>query len=212
MYNIIEEQYNWKPGAKFVLQTPDTIVVHHAVCRSCSAQDVHKWHLDRGWLGIGYHFFIRKNGLIYRGRPEQFVGGHLLSEENNNTLGICLEGCYTDYINERGQVLTEKEVPQTQLDALVWLCLYCKSKWPVRTINGHLDYDSAKKAEKDCPGKYFPWDKFWQMLKREENKKLIQTFVGFHNPQGVWDAIEKHHPYPDAWYQQWADSYKKTCS
>ncbi|NMA66136.1 MAG: N-acetylmuramoyl-L-alanine amidase, partial [Clostridiaceae bacterium] len=52
MYKIIEEKYNWKPGAKFNLQTPDSIVIHHAVCRSCTAQDVHKWHLDRDWLGI----------------------------------------------------------------------------------------------------------------------------------------------------------------
>lgn len=91
---------------------------------------------------------------------------------------------------------------------LLWLCQDIQSRWPIIKINGHKDHPSARNAGKDCPGKYFPWDKFKQMLKREENKRKIQIFVRFHNPQGVWDVIEKYHPFPDALYQQWADSYK----
>ncbi len=204
---IIEEKYNWKPGAAFKLQTPDTIVIHHSLARVSSAQDIHKWHLERGWKGIAYQFLVRKSGLVYRGRQEYHVGGHLYGEEDTNTIGICLEGCYTDYV-VNGIDYTEKEVPQVQLDALIELIQDCKSRWPIIAINGHLDYNSAKKEEKDCPGKYFPWDEFRQMLKREEYKSIIQTKTRFHNPQGVWDVIEKHHQFPDALYQQWADSYR----
>lgn len=42
-----------------------------------------------------------------------------------------------------------------------------------------------------------------------EYKLIIQERCGFGNPQGVWEVIEKYHPYPEALYQQWADSYTK---
>lgn len=208
MFKIIEETYNWKPGSAFKPQTPDTLVIHHALSRNCTAQDVHKWHLANDWKGIAYHFFVRKDGTIYRGRQEHHVGGHLLDNENNNTIGICLEGCYTDYI-VKGEVWTEKIVPEVQLDALIWLVQDCKSRWPINNTNGHRDYASAQKEEKDCPGKYFPWDSFIQKLKTEEHKRIIQAQVGFSNPQRVWEAIETH-PYSDALLMQWAKSYNRT--
>lgn len=208
MFKIIEETYAWKPGASFKLQTPDTIVIHHALSPDCTAQDVHRWHLADGHKGILYHLFLPKKGTsAYRGRQEQHKGGHVMGSENDNTIGICLEGCYTDYA-VNGKVLTEKEVPAEQLELLVWTCQDLMSRWPITKIKGHFEYPSAQKEGKDCPGKYFPWDKFWQMLKRAENKRIIQTQVRFSNPKGVWDTVEENHPFPDALYQQWANSYK----
>ncbi len=43
----------------------------------------------------------------------------------------------------------------------------------------------------------------------EEYKRIIQEHCKFDNPQGVWDVIEKYHPYPVGWLQKWADSYRK---
>jgi len=154
---IIEEKYAWR-SQNFKANKPDTIVIHHALSPHCTAQDVHKWHLARGWQGIAYHYFVRKDGSIYRGRQETWVGGHLLGAENNNTIGICLEGCYTDY----GK-LTEKTVPEAQLSALVELCRDIKTRWDIKAIKRHADFPSAT-GKKDCPGKYFPWDQFLQEL------------------------------------------------
>ena len=67
------------------------IVLHHAAAKSCSVQDVHRWHLDRGWSGIGYHFFVRKDGTVWRGRPEDRVGAHTVNY-NSRSIGICFEG------------------------------------------------------------------------------------------------------------------------
>ncbi len=151
---IIEEKYNWA-RTNWTTQTPNTIDIHHALSPNCTAQDVHRWHLDNGWMGIAYHYFIRKDGSIYRGRQENHKGGHLMGSENNNTIGICLEGCYTDYKN-----LTEKTVPEIQMAALTWLCNDIKTRWSIKAIKRHADYPSAK----DCPGKYFPWNTFISLL------------------------------------------------
>lgn len=40
------------------------------------AEDVHEWHLDRGWNGCGYHYIIKRDGSIQRGRPINIVGAH----------------------------------------------------------------------------------------------------------------------------------------
>lgn len=154
MVKIIEETYNWA-RTNFTAQKPNTIDIHHALCPNCTAQDIHRWHLDNGWKGIAYHYFIRKDGSVYRGRQENHVGGGLLGSENKNKIEICLEGCYTDYKN-----LTEKVVPEAQLTALIWLCNDIKTRWAIKAIKKHADYPSAKQEGKDCPGKYFPWDKF----------------------------------------------------
>ena len=48
----------------------DEIILHHAEASHASVEDINQWHLERGWAGIGYHFYIRKDGKVYRGRPE----------------------------------------------------------------------------------------------------------------------------------------------
>jgi len=67
------------------------IILHHAAAQNCSAEDIHRWHLNNGWSGAGYHFLVRKDGKVYRLRPEDKVGAHAYGS-NNNSLGICFEG------------------------------------------------------------------------------------------------------------------------
>lgn len=72
----------------------DMIVIHHTGENDidASAAQIHQWHLNNpGWAGIGYHFVIRKNGDIERGRPEWAVGSHAYGE-NSHTIGIHLSG------------------------------------------------------------------------------------------------------------------------
>nr|WP_243240285.1 N-acetylmuramoyl-L-alanine amidase [[Clostridium] hylemonae] len=69
------------------------IILHHAEASNCTVQDIHRWHKNNGWAGIGYHFLVRKDGSIYRGRPEWAVGAHA-SGSNSDSIGICFEGAY----------------------------------------------------------------------------------------------------------------------
>ena len=61
--NIIEKTYNWNGSLKNRTSTK-RIILHHAESKSCTADDIHRWHLKKGWSGIGYHFFVRKDHML----------------------------------------------------------------------------------------------------------------------------------------------------
>ncbi len=115
------------------------IVLHHAAAKSCTVQNIHRWHIDRGWSGIGYHFFIRKNGEVWRGRPEDRVGAHTVSY-NANSIGICFEGNFE-----------LEQMPSAQKAAGHELIAYLKGKYPIKDIKGHGELKATA-----CPGKFFP--------------------------------------------------------
>jgi hypothetical protein len=69
------------------------IVIHHIgdPPRDVSASEVHGWHLGNGWAGIGYHYLIRREGTIERGRPEEYIGSHAQGF-NTGSIGINFAG------------------------------------------------------------------------------------------------------------------------
>ena len=76
------------------LDKPNKIIVHcSATDKPHTIQDIHKWHIDRGFVGCGYHFFITKKGIIQNGRPIEYVGAHCFGQ-NHQSIGVCLEGEY----------------------------------------------------------------------------------------------------------------------
>ncbi|MGL5514318.1 MAG: N-acetylmuramoyl-L-alanine amidase, partial [Sporomusa sp.] len=68
-------------------------VFHHVgdPARDVSAAEIHGWHVLNGWAGIGYHYVVRRDGTIERGRPEKYVGAHAQGF-NTGSLGINLAG------------------------------------------------------------------------------------------------------------------------
>ena len=87
---INEVTYKWN-GTLSKRRSTSRIILHHAAASKCSAQQIHRWHLANGWVGIGYHFLVRKDGSVYRGRPEDTVGAHA-GNNNYDSIGICFEG------------------------------------------------------------------------------------------------------------------------
>lgn len=75
----------------------------HAVFLHCSASDdealagagllreIERWHLARGFSGIGYHFVIDKNGVLMRGRDTEATPA-AQQNFNKGTLAICVHG------------------------------------------------------------------------------------------------------------------------
>lgn len=75
-------------------QVTNLIVIHHTGSGydyDTSAEDIHSWHIAACYAGIGYHFVIRKNGVIERGRPLWAEGAHAYGE-NWRSIGIQLSG------------------------------------------------------------------------------------------------------------------------
>ena len=90
--NIVET--NLKFGNLSRRGSTNKIVIHHTGSVKdvdFSAARIHEFHLDNGWAGIGYHFVIRKDGSIERGRPVWAVGSHAQGH-NADSIGIHLCG------------------------------------------------------------------------------------------------------------------------
>lgn len=55
------------------------IVIHCSATRvtqDFTFEKLEACHLARGFRGIGYHYYITKDGVIYPGRPESEIGAH----------------------------------------------------------------------------------------------------------------------------------------
>lgn len=140
----------------------DEIILHHAEAKSASVEEVNRWHLERGWTGIGYHFYIRKDGRIYRGRPEWSAGAHAQGH-NKRSVGICCEGSY----------MTET-MPKAQFDALVGLVREEMAKYPGAKVLRHRDVNST-----DCPGVNYPWKALLAALSPEKKEETALTYDQF---------------------------------
>ena len=96
---------------------PNKIVLHNADSNNCTVEDINQWHLENGWTMIGYHYYVRKDGSIYKGRPDNAIGSHCKGS-NTGSIGICFEGRY----------MTET-IPQEQYNSGIELIKYLFSKY-----------------------------------------------------------------------------------
>lgn len=59
-------------------------------------EEIHQWHQAQGWSGIGYHYVIRRDGSLERGRPINYEGAHAKANgHNKNSIGVAFVGGYT---------------------------------------------------------------------------------------------------------------------
>ena len=138
---INEVSYKWA-GALEKRKSTVRIILHHAAAKKCSAADIHAWHIGNGWSGIGYHFLVRKDGGIYRGRPENTVGAHTYGK-NYDSIGICFEGNFE-----------EENMNETQKNSGIELVTYLLNRYPgITSVCRHRDFNATA-----CPGKNFPFD------------------------------------------------------
>ena len=119
----------------------DQIIIHHVggTDREVSAATIHQWHLQNGWVGIGYHFVIHKDGRVERGRPLNTVGAHCQGQ-NDHTIGINLTGNF-DYSRPTDAQLAAAEI------LLSNICMIYKLDPGSRAIFGHRDFNNTR-----CPG------------------------------------------------------------
>lgn len=137
--NIIDTNLKFKQMD--TRKSTERIILHHAAAKTCSAEDIHRWHLNKGWSGAGYHFLVRKDGKIYRLRPEDKVGAHAYGS-NYNSIGVCFEG---DYMVEN--------MPEEETKAGQELVAYLKNKYGISEVEVHKRVNATS-----CPGDNFPFN------------------------------------------------------
>ncbi|AVP56063.1 N-acetylmuramoyl-L-alanine amidase (plasmid) [Clostridium tetani] len=158
--NIIDSNLKFK-GLTYG-NNPRKIILHHAEAINCSIEDIHTWHLHNGWSGCGYHYFIRKNGSIYKGRPENSLGAHCINY-NSISIGICVEGNYMI-----------EHMPLAQKNSLIELIKYLCGKYGIKEIYGHGELNST-----NCPGTNYPIDEIRRETILEFGRNTVINYPGY---------------------------------
>ncbi len=102
-----------------------------------NVQEVRRWHLARGWRDIGYHYLIKRDGTIEKGRPEEQIGSHCKGY-NRYSIGICYVGG-VDELNRPQDNRTE-----AQKRSLIELLYELQKLYPEATIHGHNEFNKHK--------------------------------------------------------------------
>jgi N-acetylmuramoyl-L-alanine amidase len=124
------------------------IAVHHTATAPTTPWNVATYQINRpppnDFPGIGYHYFIMPDGLIYQTQYWNTISWHVGSP-NWKSLGICLNGNFM-------------QIPPTphQLLAGHWLVNHLYSQLNITEMYGHRDYPYGTATV--CPGNtYTSW-------------------------------------------------------
>ena len=155
--NIYEKTYTLN-GSLTKRKTTDTIFLHHRAGFG-NVESIDTIHKNKGWTCIGYHFYVRLDGSIYRGRQEDAVGAHAYGH-NNTSIGICAEGNFETY-----------SMNNEQKRAMIELIQYLKEKYPsITAIKKHKDVCATA-----CPGRFYPFDEIVNAV--NEQPIIKNTFI-----------------------------------
>jgi N-acetylmuramoyl-L-alanine amidase len=141
--------------AEFASCTRDiTEVVAHWTAtytnQDIGAEEVHEWHKKRGWSGIGYHYIIRRDGRIQRGRPISKQGAHANDNGHNKySLGISFAAgynCPSGTKNPDKFVSADSITPQQMRSFEMFMSAFY-DEWPGGQAWGHVDTDNTGKPD-----------------------------------------------------------------
>ena len=118
------------------------IIVHCTATkegRDYTTADIKRWHLERGYSDIGYHYIIYRDGSIHQGRNIDITGAHC-KNHNAHSIGICYVGGL-DSNSKAKDTRTD-----AQKEAMLKLITATKKLYPNAVVYGHCNFDN-----KDCP-------------------------------------------------------------
>lgn len=125
-------------------RTYETIVLHCSATppsMDIGAAVIDKWHRARGWSECGYHYVIRRDGKVDRGRHISLQGAHVKGH-NAYTIGVC----YVGGTDENGN--PEDNITDKQRTTFVKLVSNLRRIFGPLDVKGHRDMPNVRKA---CP-------------------------------------------------------------
>ena len=160
---------------------PRYIVIHHTAGFDVPALTINKYHaqlgygvkvtsplalveeyIDRGFnqvaggvvVSIGYHYLIRADGDVEKGRPDFIRGAHCRAQNMNfKSIGIALNGNFDSRDNPHGNKGHIKPT-LAQLSELKKLIYYLMDIYQIPKQNV-LNHKRIKNAATSCPGDRF---------------------------------------------------------
>ena len=128
---------------QFKTRTETTAIFVHCSATKSSmdigVREIRQWHKEQGWLDVGYHFIIRRDGTVEEGRPVEAVGSHV-KDWNNVSVGVCLVGG----VDSSGKF--EANFTKEQIDSLDIKLEALQYMYPDAALKAHHDV-----APKACP-------------------------------------------------------------
>jgi len=121
------------------------LVVHCSATRpsqDIGVKEIRQWHKNQGWQDIGYHYVIRRDGKVERGRAENLVGSHVAGR-NSNSVGVCMVGGVS-----QKDIKPENNFTPAQFASLKTLLKMLADKYKGAVVLGHRDFPKVSKA---CP-------------------------------------------------------------
>lgn len=113
----------------------DSIIVHCSATKAgqdFTAADIDRWHRERGFNGIGYHYVIRLDGGLEKGRDISLIGAHCKGW-NERSIGIC----YVGGLNENGQPADTRTNAQKRV--LYQVIMDLQREYGILQVLGHRD-------------------------------------------------------------------------
>lgn len=141
---ITINEHTYKLNRELSQRSKTSEIILHCSATACGKDfkvtDIDRWHKQRKFTCIGYHFVIYRDGSIHRGRPLTTIGAHC-SGHNSKSVGICyIGGCDINGMKPQDTRTEEQKA------AIVQLLKHLKEKYPKATIHGHNEF-----AAKACP-------------------------------------------------------------
>ena len=132
------------------------LVVHSAATRphmDIGVAEIRQWHQNIGYSDVGYHYVIRRDGRVEKGRDLKAIGSHVKGY-NAVSVGICMVGGL-----DMGSKPANNYTPE-QFASLKRVLLDLKTLYPHAEILGHRDLSPDKNKDgkitpdewlKSCP-------------------------------------------------------------
>ena len=120
----------------------DRIIIHCSATnpeQDFNAADIDRWHKAKGWSGIGYHYVIKLDGTIEKGRDVSKAGAHAFGY-NKRSIGVCYIGG-VDMDGKPSDTRTEEQ--KRAMDIFIAML---KNDYKGATVHGHNEFSS-----KACP-------------------------------------------------------------
>lgn len=120
----------------------DEIIIHCTATKEgvdVDAKTIDKWHKQRGWKGIGYHYVIKLDGTVEKGRNDEEVGAHC-TNHNAHSIGIV----YVGGLDNNGKPKDTRT--DAQKESMWNLLRILLIKYPTANVHGHNEF-----ANKACP-------------------------------------------------------------
>lgn len=117
---------------------------------------IREWHKANGWADVGYHYVVRRDGVIEHGRALEYQGAHAQGH-NHESIGVCLIGGVRrdpdadgkdDADGPRWDLNPDANFTAAQYASLETLLNLLLPRYPGAVVRGHRDFPGVTKA---CP-------------------------------------------------------------